>query len=167
MRRHRGAVSCVGKQVTGDVLAHELVVRHILVKGANHVIAIPPRLMFVVVVFVAVRLRITDQVQPMPRPPFAVMRRREQTVHHFLEALGDLSLRKASVSAGVGGKANQVICHAAEAAHACRLVAQVQIRAASALQAGMHPSACESNPFALQLAWKELSLAGKPRICGH
>src|SRR5438874_10942970 len=39
----------VGQEIAGDVLAHELVVRNVLVERSDEVVAVPPRLFHLVV----------------------------------------------------------------------------------------------------------------------
>jgi hypothetical protein len=56
------------------VLADELIVSDILVEGADDIVTISPRVQLVVIVFVAIRLRIADKVEPVAGPTFAVVR---------------------------------------------------------------------------------------------
>ena len=62
------------QQIAGDVLAHELVVRHILVERPNQVVAVAPRVVNVVVPLVAVRFGEADNVHPVPGPALAEVR---------------------------------------------------------------------------------------------
>ena len=67
-----------GEQVAGDVLSHQGVVRQVVVERADHVIAVGPGGGNVEVEFVAVSLGKPHQVEPVPSPPHAVVRRCEQ-----------------------------------------------------------------------------------------
>src|SRR6185295_17365030 len=66
--------------VPGELLLKELIVRLVLVERANHVVAIAPRVGPIVVLLEAARIGVTRDVQPMPAPSLAVVRRREQRV---------------------------------------------------------------------------------------
>ena len=46
----------------------------VFVKGLDDIIAIPPDIGFEGIAFVAVGLGITDKIEPMPAPAFAVLR---------------------------------------------------------------------------------------------
>src|SRR5262249_1496999 len=78
------------EQVAGDVFLYELVVWHVLVKRSDHVIAVAPGVDLIVVEFVPVGFGIADQVQPVPGPALAIMRRGEQPIDHFGEGDGRL-----------------------------------------------------------------------------
>ena len=68
------------QQVAGDVFADELIVRHVVIEGADQIIAITPGVMDLVVPFVAVRLGEADDVHPVPGPAFAEMGRGQQPI---------------------------------------------------------------------------------------
>ena len=72
------------EQVARDVFADELVIRHVVVEGANQVVAVTPGVMDFVVPFVAVRLGKPDHIQPVSRPAFAKMGRRQQRIDERL-----------------------------------------------------------------------------------
>src|SRR5688572_28940936 len=71
------------EDVTGELLLHEAGVRLVVVEGADHVVAVGPRVRAHAVLVVAVRLRKVDGVKPVPRPTLAVARRREQAIDGF------------------------------------------------------------------------------------
>ena len=66
--------------ITGDLLAHKLVVRLVGIKRAHHVIAIPPRVRPRVVIGKSGRIRVPHHIQPMPRHLLAVMRAGQQPI---------------------------------------------------------------------------------------
>ena len=66
--------------ITGDLLAHKLVVWLVGIKRAHHVISIAPRVRSRVVVGKARRIRIAHHIQPMPRHLLAVMRTSQQPI---------------------------------------------------------------------------------------
>ncbi len=73
----------LGQQISRQMLQHELAVRDISIDGANDVIAILIGIGGRVIVLVATRLGIADQVEPVPAPALAEMRRRQQPIHHL------------------------------------------------------------------------------------
>ena len=62
----------------------QLIEWFVCVEAMNHVISISPGIGMRGVFIQAVGVRKTDNVKPMPRPTFAVMRRREQLVDRGL-----------------------------------------------------------------------------------
>ena len=79
------AVRRAGEQhVAGDLLLHEPRVRLVGVERADDVVAVRPGVRPRLVLVVAVRLAEVDDVEPVPRPPLAVVRRREQPVDQLL-----------------------------------------------------------------------------------
>ena len=73
MAIRRGGVA--GKQfVAGQLFLHEAIVRLVGVERRNHVIAIAPGLGPIIVDAVAVAVGVTHQIEPVPRPAFAVVR---------------------------------------------------------------------------------------------
>ena len=67
---------------------HKTIVRHIVIEGADHVIAIAPHFLIHEIKFMPKRLRVAHQVEPMAAPAFAEVRGGEQFVHHLLKGLG-------------------------------------------------------------------------------
>ena len=67
----------VWQEVAGDLLDHEPIERHVVVKCVDHPIAIAPDGAFPVD-GVAVRVGVSRDVQPVPAPPLAVVRGLEQ-----------------------------------------------------------------------------------------
>ena len=68
------------EQIAGDMLADKLIERHIGVERANQVVAITIRFGNRRIALAAVRLGITHEIHPMPRPVFAEARRGQQQV---------------------------------------------------------------------------------------
>ena len=60
--------------VTSKLLNEESVIRLVGVEGRDHIVAIPPNVRLCSVPFIAVRLRIPYQIQPVPRPTLAITR---------------------------------------------------------------------------------------------
>ncbi len=70
------------KQIARDVFPHELVVGNIRIEGPDQVIAIPPGVRDVEVLFMPIGFGEANEVHPVARPAFTVMRRCQQTVQH-------------------------------------------------------------------------------------
>ena len=69
----------VGSQrVTGNLVAQKLVIRHVGVQRLDDPVAIAPGVVAPLIAFESVRVGVMSDVQPVPRPPLAVMRRIEQ-----------------------------------------------------------------------------------------
>jgi hypothetical protein len=82
-RRHELLVPAIGKHVAGELLDGESIERHVLVEGGNQPIAPGPD-GAPAVDGVAVGVGVASQVEPVPRLPFAIMRRGQQTIDQFL-----------------------------------------------------------------------------------
>ena len=89
--------------VTGELLLHEAVVRLVFVERTHDPVAVAPGFLPLRVFVKAFTLGVARQVQPMPGPPFAIVRRREQTVDQAFVCAGDVSAKKRSCSPSVGG----------------------------------------------------------------
>ena len=63
-------LSCIGQEISGDLFNKKLVVWHIEIDGFNNPVA-PRPLLPLQVLFVAVRVGIASQIQPVPCPFFA------------------------------------------------------------------------------------------------
>jgi len=74
--------------VTGKLRAQESVVRHVPLECRNDPVAVTPRIGLFSVALVAVGLRETRQVEPVPRHALAVLGTREQSVDQALPAIG-------------------------------------------------------------------------------
>ena len=74
--------------VARDLLLDEAVVGLVLVERLDHVIAIAPDVGPRLIALEAFAIGVARQVQPVPRPALAVVRRGEQAVDHFLERIG-------------------------------------------------------------------------------
>ena len=62
------------KLVAGDLFAHKLVIRFVLIERTNDVVAIRPRIGAHAVHFEAVAFGKAHHIEPMPRPAFTVAR---------------------------------------------------------------------------------------------
>ena len=62
------------------MFTHELVIRHIVIQGSDQIIPVAPCVRDIVVPFVAVRFRKSHDIQPVPRKPFAELRRCQQAI---------------------------------------------------------------------------------------
>ena len=93
----------VGEQVAGDLLDGELVERQVVVHRRDHPVAPGPHRARGVGL-VAVGVGVAGGVEPVERHALAVARRGQQAIHDLLVGVGRLSARKASTSAGVGGR---------------------------------------------------------------
>ena len=70
----------VRQQVAGQVLADQPVVRHVVVEGADQVVAVAPGERDVGIALAAVRLAVAEQVHPVARPALAEVGRFEIAV---------------------------------------------------------------------------------------
>ena len=73
--------------VAGDVLFHKAVVGHVVIKRADYIIAIAPNFLVCEIKLMPKRLRIAHQIQPVPRPAFAEVRRGQKLIHDHCERL--------------------------------------------------------------------------------
>src|SRR5690606_8577908 len=73
-RRDQRIKGEVIKFVPGQLLAHEPVVRLVIVERADDVIAVTPDVRFFIIAFITVSLREAHEIEPMPPPSFAVLR---------------------------------------------------------------------------------------------
>ena len=81
-------IACSREQhIARQLLLHETRVGLVLVEAADDVIAIRPRVRARLILVVAVRLAVVNDVQPVPRPALAVVRRREQSFHQLFVGL--------------------------------------------------------------------------------
>ncbi len=73
----------VQQLVARDLFKQKSVVRFVAVEGANHIVAIFPRhLANGIGRHAAFRIRKASQIEPIASPPFTIMRRRQQVIHH-------------------------------------------------------------------------------------
>ena len=70
------------EHVASDLHPHKLVVRHVVVQRADHPVAIRPEVVADVVPLETVALSEPREIQPVPAPAFAVVRRAEEVVDH-------------------------------------------------------------------------------------
>ena len=77
--------------VTGELFANELIPGQILVEGVHYIITITPGPgAFGIFFIVALRIRVACDIQPMPAPAHAVLRRGEQTIDQLGVGVGRL-----------------------------------------------------------------------------
>ena len=76
-----------GEEIAGDLASREGVERQVVVEGPDHPIAIRPDPPFAVFL-IAVGVGIAGQIEPSPRPAFAVARAREQPIDEFFIGIG-------------------------------------------------------------------------------
>ena len=96
------------QQVAGEVLRDELVVGHVGVEGADDVIAVLVGVGDGGVELVAARLGVAHQVEPVPAPALAEVRRGQQPVHHLLVGVGDVVVEEGVDFVGRRRQADQV-----------------------------------------------------------
>ena len=82
-----GVDSRLFQEVAGQLLADELVIRHVGIERANEVVAIAPRLNDLRVAFAATGIGIADEVHPVAGEVFAVTRRGQQAVDDLGESV--------------------------------------------------------------------------------
>src|SRR5438105_12685790 len=73
--------------VPRDLLAKETIIRFVFVERFDDVIAIAPDVGPRFILFETLALGVAGEVQPMPRPAFAVMGRGQELLDHLLEGL--------------------------------------------------------------------------------
>ena len=69
-----GITGLVGQLIPGKLFLDESIIRLVLVKGANDVVAVLPNEILTAVALVAISLGKAHEVQPMTAPLFAVLR---------------------------------------------------------------------------------------------
>ena len=77
--RHALRLRRVRKQIAGDLLDDELVVRHVAIDGVDHPIA-PKILLARQILFVAVAIGISGHIEPMPGPFLAKVLGRQEMI---------------------------------------------------------------------------------------
>src|SRR5262249_796486 len=82
--RDQGFVSDMIGLVTGELLDDEAIIGLVLVERADHVVPVAPGLGVIVVMDVAPTVGVARDVQPVPPPTLAVVRRRKQPVDPLL-----------------------------------------------------------------------------------
>ena len=70
----------LGQEISGNVFAQELVVRHIGIQCADEIIAVLHGVRNARVALTAERLRVAHPIHPMPRPTLSKMRRGQQAI---------------------------------------------------------------------------------------
>ena len=103
----------VGEQITGELPEGELVVRQVVVERLHGPITPRPH-GALLVALVAVRVRVTRGVEPLPNHALTVARAGEQAVHDGLVSLGRLVREEGIHLGGRGRQAGEVERHATE-----------------------------------------------------
>ena len=117
-RGQRGAVLVVRQAVGGELFADELVVRLVVVERLHHVVTVSPRegigrrLLFLR--RVADGVRVTRDIQPVPAPTLAVVRRGEEFVHELRVGGGGFVSDERFDFCGRGRQADEVEVEAAD-----------------------------------------------------
>ena len=101
------------QHIARQLLLHETRVGLVLVEAADDVIAIGPGIRARLILVVAVRLAVVNDVQPVPRPALAVLRRREQSFHQLLVSLRVLVRRERLDLVRLRRQADEIEIHAA------------------------------------------------------
>ncbi len=78
----------VREQVSGDLLANELIVGNVLVESTDHIVAVAPRADDLVVPLISAGLGEANEVEPVPRPLLAELRRVEEPIDEPLIGVG-------------------------------------------------------------------------------
>ena len=73
--------------IARDLFLHKPVERLVIIKCADHIVAIAPRVRTEVIVLITFRLREPHHIQPVLAPVLPVMRTGEQTLHHLFPRL--------------------------------------------------------------------------------
>ena len=96
------------QHVAGELLDRELVVRHVGVDRGNHPIAIATGKRPRAILLVAVAVGIAGQVEPVPPPALAEMRRSQQPIDEPLDGIGLRVAEKRGDFVGRRRQADQV-----------------------------------------------------------
>ena len=90
------------QQIAGDLLADELVVRHVSIERINNVISIAPGMGIAVILIGPGRIGIARHVQPMAAPFFPVPRRGQQPINDLGKSRRRVVSQKRRHLAGAG-----------------------------------------------------------------
>ena len=113
-RGHEGVGIVRPQLVPRQLHAHELVVGQVLVQSPHDPVPVAPDVGLVAVALEPVGLRIAHEVQPVPSPPLAVLRPREEVLHQPLVGVGGVVGDERLDLAGGRGQARQVVGHPAD-----------------------------------------------------
>ena len=94
--------------VSGKLLKEKAIVGQVAVEGVDHPVAIRPGMLAECVVFIAPRVGVADDVEPVLRPAFAVSRRSEQPIDERLHGLQTLVGDERLDLVGGGRKAGEI-----------------------------------------------------------
>ena len=147
----------IAEQIAGELRAHELVVRQVVVERLDHPVAIQIRVRVRVVAAplrierAVVVLAVARDVEPEAAPRFAVVRRREQAVDDLRERVGRLVLLERLDLVGRRRQAGQIERRAADqralvgGAHR-RQPVLLEPREHEAIDVGLRPRRCATRP---------------------
>ena len=102
------------ENVAGDLLAEKFVVGLVGVERVDDVIAIAPGGRHGIVGGLARRVRVTHEVEPVPSPALAVMRRGEQTFNDCREGIRKRVALERVCFFSRGGKSDEIVAGAAQ-----------------------------------------------------
>ena len=74
--------------VAGHLLPQERVVWLVGIEGVDHPVAVAPRMGAELIALVAMAVGVVGDIEPVPRPPFPVGRRRQEAIDEPLESIG-------------------------------------------------------------------------------
>ena len=77
------------QHVAGNLFDRKLIERHVRTDRVDHPIAIPPNAAGIVV-RISVRVGVTGQIEPVPRPALGELRRSEQPIYRPLVSIGTI-----------------------------------------------------------------------------
>ena len=86
--RNQAVGGRLGQFITGKLLNHELVIGLVVVEGLDHIVAVPPGVWLVAVSFKTVGVGIANQIEPVPGPLLAIVRRGKQPVDYPFPSSG-------------------------------------------------------------------------------
>ena len=108
------ARSSARENVARDLLTKKFVVGLVGVERVDDVIAIAPGVRHGIVGGLARRVRVTHEVEPVPSPALAVMRRGEQTFNDCREGIRKRVALERVCFLGRGGKSDEIVAGAAQ-----------------------------------------------------
>ena len=107
-----GGSNCVDvvriKDITGQLQSDEFIIRQVTIQSVDHPVSIRPEVVARFVVFEAVAFAKSSDIQPVPRPAFAIVRRRQQTVDEIFVGLVGWICQEFRNLLGSGRKSEQI-----------------------------------------------------------
>src|SRR5688572_2015894 len=77
-----------------ELFLDELIVGFVFVEGTNHVIPVAPRMGTIVIELETATISVTGEIEPVPSPSFAVMRRSQQAIDYFFKSVSGAIRKK-------------------------------------------------------------------------